>query len=255
MLRMRWAALAAMVLAAPAAAGDGGGPPPTNYWTGFYIGAHLGGGVDGGPIYTYTEDGNFEPKDRPRDAGFTERALFGGHGGYLHQFGYFAAGIEGSFSTGLEGELKENAPPKGNDYQTRSESDALYSVTGRAGLTFDRFFLYGKAGYAWSDVDFSASFYNKDGPPIEIDGKMVSSNGTKTSISHNFDAEGAVYGAGLEFALNNQFSIGVEYLRYDFGSSDVVSLDVAGPACCGDEKVKADLGYDTVTVRGRFKLH
>ena len=177
-MRMYLAAVAALLsFANPAASADLGGKPyrpprpiadpiePAFKWTGFYLGAHGGIITDGGSVFTYTEAGNFEPANRPRPTDMQDEFLYGLHGGYLHQYrSGIVVGGEGSVTFGGKGSLLENPPPVGNDYLTTSEMGPTWAITGRLGYAWDRFLVYGKAGYAWTDVDFSARFFNKDGP-------------------------------------------------------------------------------------------
>lgn len=220
---------------------------PSHNWTGGYLGGHAGIIVDGGVDYTYTDAGNFEPADRPRPTDLTDEAVFGFHAGYLHQFGQFVAGLEASATlSNADGVLAENPPPKGNDYQTKTQAGNLYAITGRLGFAIDRLMIYGKGGYAWTDVDFDASFFNKDGPEGE--------NGTKVAIGNTFDFDGPVIGAGFEYAITQNITLGVEYLHYDFDTSGVATLDTTNSGITS-ERVKADYDLDTVTARLNFKFN
>lgn len=222
--------------------GDGRGPA---VWSGFYVGAHAGKVVDGDASYTYTETGNYEFAGTTKLIDIDD-AVYGVQAGYLHQFGWLVVGAEGSVTFGgFDGEIRENPPPVGNDYVTSTEGDNIYALTGRAGFAFERFLAYGKAGYAWTDYDFSASFFNKDGPG--------GTNGTQVKISNSFNEAGPVYGGGVEFALTEHITLGAEYLRYDFGSSDVVTLNTTNSGI-KTEKVESDYTIDTVQARLNFKF-
>lgn len=230
----------ALSLATPALADE-----PFN-WTGAYVGAHAGIIVDGGATYTYTVAGNFEPAGRPRPTDLSDEAVYGIHAGYLHQFGQIVAGLEASATfSDASGVLKENTPPVGNDYQTKSEAGNLYAITGRLGYAFDRLMVYGKAGYAWTDVDFEATFFNKDGPG--------GTNGSKVRIANGFDFDGPVVGAGIEYAFTKNVTLGIEYLHYDFGDTGVATLATTNSGIL-TEKLKADYDLDTVTARLNFKF-
>jgi outer membrane immunogenic protein len=224
-----------------ASAGEVG---PTN-WNGLYVGAHVGKAVDSEASVTYLETGNYEAAGTTKSLD-TDDTIYGVQAGYLHQFGSFVIGAEGSVSFGeFEGEIKENPPPVGNDYVTRIEGGNIYALTGRAGFAFERFLAYGKAGYAWTDYDFSATFFNKDGPG--------GTNGTQVRIGKSFDVSGPVYGGGIEFALTENITIGAEYLRYDFDSSDAVTLNTTNSGIT-TEKVSTDYAIDTVQARVNFKF-
>jgi outer membrane immunogenic protein len=235
------AAIAAIFAGIPSALADNfSGYHQTN-WTGFYVGGHAGVIVDGGATYTYTTQpaSNFEPPNRPRPTDMEDEAIYGIQGGYLHQFGWLVAGVEGSISFGdAEGILRENPPP-GNDYVTKTEMNEIYAISGRLGVAHDRFFVYGKVGYAWTEFDFSAQF-NNFGPP------------SVTRISNTFETEGAVYGGGVEFALTEHVTIGAEDLRYDFGSEGATL--VATNTGINPETLNADFEIDVVQARLNFKF-
>ena len=258
-MRMCLAAVAALLsFANPAASADLGGKPyrppapiadpiePAFKWSGFYLGAHGGIITDGGSVFTYTEAGNFEPANRPRPTDMQDEFLYGLHGGYLHQYrSGIVVGAEGSVTLGGEGSLLENPPPVGNDYLTTSEMGPTWALTGRLGYAWDRFMVYAKAGYAWTDVDFSARFFNKDGPG--------GTNGTQVKISNNFSLDGPVYGLGAELALHRNVTLGVEWQRMDFGTSDVVTLTTTNSGIL-TEKLKASHEVDSVMGRLNFKF-
>lgn len=237
--------LASSLVALTATAALADEPKPFN-WSGFYAGAQIGTTVSGGSVFTYTEAGNFEPADRPRPVDMDGEILGGLHAGYLHQMGQLVVGIEGgAMIGGQSGKLSENPPPEGNDYQTTAEGGPIWVLTGRLGFAMDRALIYGKAGYALSDVVFNASFHNKDGE----DG----ANGSVVAISHSYAMAGPVYGAGIEYAINDRISLGVEYLRFDFGPSGVADLATTNSGITS-EKVRADHAIDTVAARLNFKF-
>jgi outer membrane immunogenic protein len=214
-------------------------------WTGFYVGIHGGVPTDASTVYTYTVSGNYEPAGRPRPTE-PDGWLAGGHIGYLWQFGQIVAGIEGSATyTDMSDVLRENPPPRGNDYRTSTETGPIYMATGRLGVAWNRLLAYGKAGWAWTEFDFQATFHNRDGP--------YHSNGSVVKISNTFHENAPVYGAGLEYALSQNLSLGLEYMRMDFGTSDVVTLKTTNSGIT-TEKLRASHEIDTVTARLNFKF-
>jgi outer membrane immunogenic protein len=243
-MRMHLKALAVAAVIALTAGSAARADEPFN-WTGFYMGAHAGGPTDASTVYTYTVAGNFEPAGRPRPTE-PDGYLFGVQTGYLWQLGPAVFGIEGSGSyPAMRGTLKENPPPAGNDYQTHTDVSAILIAAGRLGLAWDRLLLYGKAGYGWSRFNFDASFFNRDGPG--------GTNGSQVRINHTFDASAPVYGAGIEYALGPHVILGVEYLRMDFGTSDVVTLNTVNSGIL-TEKLKASHEIDTLSARLNFKF-
>ena len=201
--------------------------------------------MDGGSVYTYDVSGNFEPAGRPRPTDM-DGWLGGAHAVYLYQMGFVVLGAEASASWwDFTGSLLENPPPKGNDYHTSTEGQGLYSLSGRVGLAYNRWMLYGKGGYAWQDLDFKATFFNKDGPE--------GSNGSQVKISNTFAMSGLLYGGGVEVALTDRITFGVEYVRYDFNNSGVAVLPTTNSGIT-TEKLHAGYEIDTLTARLNFKF-
>jgi outer membrane immunogenic protein len=253
------AVFAAAILATSAArAADYGGPPPAiipggpvvaafggTDWSGFYLGASAGMHFESGGGATYVAPGNFEFADTRKALPFDENAIFGIQAGGLYQFGPLVLGAELSASAiAAAGELHENPLP-GNDYRTKADLGPILAAKGRAGVAFDRVMVYGTGGYAWSQMDYSASFTSGVDP--------VTLQPIRTSIRDTFDMHGFVYGGGLEFALGKNVSLGVEYLQYDFGDSDVQTLNVTNSGITA-EKLKADLDLATVQARLNFRF-
>lgn len=216
-------------------------------FTGFYLGALAGMAMDGGSEYTYTVAGNYEPAGRPRPTDLDDDILYGGFAGYQFQLPIgIVVGAEAAVIAGkMRGVLKENPPPAGNDYQTKTDGDLIYMATGRIGYAYDRLHVYGKAGWAWTETDFEATFYNRDGP--------MGSNGSQVKIANKFEWDGFVWGAGAEFAITPNLILGVEYMRMDFGSSDEVTLRTTNSGIT-QEKLKANHEVDTLMARLSVKF-
>ncbi len=89
------------------------------------------------------------------------------------------------------------------------------AVTGRVGLSIDRFLGYAKGGVAVAD--FEASFRDD-----ALDGE---SNGDRERLI------GWTVGGGIEMAVNPNFSLRGEYTYTDFGET----LDTTGTDALGEE--------------------
>lgn len=245
------AVLAAALVTSHAQAADLGGsikddyiPAPAFSWRGFYIGGQLGGATNGDVTTTYEQTGNFEfaGTNKLTDAdGF----VGGGQIGFNHVMGSVVVGIEASIAAGsLDDEISENPPPVGNDYRTSTDIDYLGSVTGRLGFAFDRTLIYAKGGYAFTSVDFNASFFNKDGPG--------GTNGTQVRISNDYSLDGWTIGGGLEYALTDSVTLGVEYSHYEF-DSETATLSTTNSGIL-TETVSSDLDIDVINARLNFKF-
>ena len=200
---------AALALSAVSASADGayrGGAVVAPYnWSGLYVGVNAGygwGDADWqGPaaffgVNTFSTD--------PRGG------LVGGHIGVLHQWGNIVAGVEVSYDAAW---LKDTVVgPVGifpND-RFKTEINDLLLVVGRLGYATHNFLLYGKAGFASSEVELSG----RSGAPV-------------AGVTFNQDERltGWTAGAGLEFMLSRNIILGAEYnyVRLDNESFDMRS--------------------------------
>ena len=167
------------------------GALPVSYdWTGFYVGGHVGYGwaqknwTDGFGLFDVSHDAN----------GF----LGGGQVGVNYQIGQFVLGVEGDFSGTA---IKGGTTLPGAAFNTNV--DWTSTLTGRAGVAFDRWLVYGKAGVAWAKDRYSTNFY------------------TPGSVELSDTRIGWTAGAGVEYAFAPQWSAKLEYNYMDFGSRTV----------------------------------
>jgi outer membrane immunogenic protein len=192
--------------------------PPVYNWTGFYIGGNIGGGFAdsrwsdpfGGPHNTFN------------DSGF----IGGGQVGYNAQFNWLVLGVEGDFDWG---NLKGSGTDSIGD-SINTKTDWTSTATGRIGAAFDRLLVYGKGGVAFAQ---DRSTLN------DVFGGSASSSQTRT---------GWTAGAGLEYALDRNWSAKVEYDYLGFGSQNLNLATPALPAYTTNaslnvQEVKAGINY------------
>ena len=201
-------------------------PVPLAYnWTGFYIGGHAGAGWADG---------------------FDTAFVGGGQIGYNYQFTpNWLIGIEGDISGTTFSRSSttvtdlEVVPGVVLPLTTNATSDLnwIASIRGRIGYTWDRFMVYFTGGAAWADVNFNET--------LSLDGF-----GTVGTASASGTANGWVVGGGGEWMFAPNWTVGVEYLHYDFGS-------VSGTATAFGitEPVSHDVGsVDVVRARLNYKF-
>ncbi len=162
--------------------------PPVYNWSGFYVGGNIGGGFAdsswsdpfGGATNTFSKDG----------------FIGGGQIGANMQFNWLVVGLEGDFDwTGIKGSGHDSA---GDSINT--ETQWTSTVTGRIGAAFDRLLVYGKGGVAFADDKSSLN---------DIAGGAASTSMIRT---------GWTAGAGLEYALSENWTAKLEYDYLGFGS-------------------------------------
>ena len=200
MKKMLLAAVAAAALATamPAAAADLGAryrapayPAEQLYtWTGFYLGAHLGGAFAG--------DYNFNGLALTNN---DARFMGGVQAGVDWQFyGNWVVGAEGQYSWLSNSDAAAVFP---GGYVYGNDQRGLGSVTARLGYAFGPALVYVKGGYAYADNRETVTL---GGVPIPF---MLDTN-------HN---HGWTIGGGVEYMFAQSWSVKAEYQYYGFGDS------------------------------------
>ncbi len=181
-------------------------PAAVYNWTGFYIGINGGYGTGN----SNWSDGAVGTSGSFPTSGF----LVGGTVGVNYQIGQYVFGIEGDGDwTNLQGNtgptcgaISAVVPPP-DSCQTQSEW--LATVRGRVGYAFDRMLFYGTAGAAFGNIQTGLN------PPSTFD----------SSVEAGWTA-----GAGLEFALTQNWSAKVEYLFVDLPNAACTTVANCGGA-------------------------
>jgi outer membrane immunogenic protein len=229
------AALAALI-GAPAFAADTvikASPPtvaPPPSWTGFYIGANIGG------VWTHT-DGTWNPLPSP--AAFNANSLTGTidasgvagglHGGYNWQLApSFVAGIEGDWTwTNANHSFTQGwtffgtmTPVAGSFTTMSTKLDWLASIRGRFGyLVTPTLLAYVTGGGAWGKIDYAANDFNGPG----------GGGGYFTAVAFSNTVSGYAVGGGLEWKMTNNWLLRGEYLFYRLAGASAVGTSPAFP--------------------------
>ncbi len=185
------------------------GPPPFT-WTSCYAGIQVGGGL--GQTNLNDSAGILSPFTDFTSAGTNISGyVLGGQIGCDYQFApNWVAGIEGAASGGnIAGSAGVALPDIPGDSATFSEhTDLLTSITPRVGYAWNNWLLYAKGGVAWAGNRYSASdalaTYDYEGLETRF---------------------GWTAGAGVEWALWNDWSLKLEYDYYGFGTRSVTFID------------------------------
>lgn len=230
MKKILFAAVAAAALCAamPAAAADFGArynynkapayaPPQLYTWTGFYLGAHLGG--------VFSTDNTFNGLAiSDNDARF----MGGVQVGADWQFsGNWVIGAEGQYSW-LGKNSGSTLFPGG--YVYGNDQRGLGSITARLGYSFGPALVYVKGGYAYSD---NREFVTLGGAAVPF-------------VLDNEHSHGWTIGGGAEYMFAPSWSVKAEYQYYHFGDSRFVApaaLVPFGTFHNDEHAVKAGVNY------------
>jgi outer membrane immunogenic protein len=212
-------------------------------WTGIY------GGVSAGAAFgrmnaldvTPPAGGFFTPLVPAGTAGFgfnnTSYAL-GLHLGGQYQWQSFVFGLEAGYQfTDLKQTIVSPYFPA-SDTESAKIRD-LYTVVGRIGYAFDRFLVYGKAGYAGGSSTFTAI--------DNVAGVIYTQKGNHS---------GYVVGAGVEYAITNNWIAGLDYSHMELGSKSGSGPNVffAGGIGANPEVYRVKATVDTISARLSYKF-
>jgi outer membrane immunogenic protein len=243
-LRMLSTVAFAAGFTATAALADGmpsysGGYTAPFSWTGFYIGANVGWERKHmvGSDYDLVNSGfGNQITDGVSSAAPTSQSfqgvLGGGQIGYNHQFGRAVIGTELSASWNdvsgsgdCFGQGFVGTAPRGQFEQitsTRNCSERQkWSVNwlNKVGITTGRLLVYLSGGVALTEIEKKRSL---DFRVDRLNGAVVV--GTREHDTAEWSGEqthiGVVLGGGLQYAIANNVSLGVEYLRTTYASAD-----------------------------------
>jgi outer membrane immunogenic protein len=223
---------------------------PSYNWTGFYIGADVGG------AWARQSAGTVSPvaiNQASTFGGMNSDGVVGGvYGGYNWAFApAWVFGVEGDFSG-----IKSNAsyfaanvqlnglPATGGITASRS-LNWLATARGRLGYSFtpDTLF-YVTGGAAWADINYSGTDAFGGGCPPNCG--TFSSRDTRT---------GYAVGGGVDWSpWRNNWIIRAEYLYYRFGGGSHNAIFVTGPASIATTYSFSDLEIHTARVGISYKF-
>jgi outer membrane immunogenic protein len=251
-------------------------PAPAFSWTGFYVGANVGGAWSQGGSDAYT--GPLFPGfivlppvaavptlvpgliDTLPGAGTTSGFIGGVQAGYNWQVKQFVFGVEVDASgTDLKGSTASAsrtlgaplfAPPVTQTVTVDfGRIDWMASFRGRLGLAVDRALFYVTGGAAVAEIGGARTTVT-NGPGIAIAaGSFSSTSGGSTT------RWGWTVGGGIEWAFNNNWSVAGEYRHTDFGSRGttfVIPDGIGGTVATAT--TNARLTVDQVTARLNYRF-
>lgn len=178
---------ASPVLAADVTAGPSMTSPGFD-WTGYYAGLQAGYGWGQADI-NGTSGPPFSTSSDPA-GGFV-----GGYVGGLWQFNQAVLGAEAELNYASIG----GSSSLGGGNSFGSDVRWFGSVDAKAGFAMDRVLIYGVGGLAFAGIE-------------------TSQQAGSTAFSETRSKAGWTVGAGIDYALTDQFVVGAQYRYYDFGS-------------------------------------
>lgn len=209
-------------------------------WTGFYVGVHGGYGW-----------GSTQDVSNPNAYGQNMDGWFGGaQAGYNYQFSNnVVLGAEADVSFG-DINAKSNGANQFDPYYTEDKINAFGTVRARLGYAVDRFLPYVTGGLAWANVDHSLGCSvasapgGSNGCENRLGGQAFDTSDSNTSF-------GWTVGAGVEYAVTNNWTVKGEYLYTDLGENTVSLVDPNYPAL---SERNFDTAFSTVKLGLNYKF-
>lgn len=195
-------------------------------WTGFYLGGHVGAGFNTSRAAWLAGGVEFF------DAAVNSRSVSGFLGGVQAGYNWQVApngviGVESSLSLASTSSRFANAIGVfGAADVVRMSNPLLANISVRAGLTADRALVFGKVGLAVGTFNYSQT------------------DGTRSSL--NTTRAGLLLGAGIEYAITPNWSVGAEYNYNMFGSNNLTN------AALGTFRMRNDVHVAKLTLNYLF---
>jgi outer membrane immunogenic protein len=220
-------ALAALVAAGPAIAADNlaptykAAPAARSFnWSGFYFGGTVGGGMASLPVTDMDNlVGGFEGVAALNGPALKSAGWVGGvHAGYNWQFApSFLFGLDGDFDwsnfKASDTTCFGFCGPNGSDHIVASSRlDHFGSFRARFGLTYDRTMIYVTGGPAYGHIKASLA-------DLECSG-CRNPGSPRFSASDSSNHWGVAVGAGVEYALTENWILRGEYMHLDFSAKN-----------------------------------
>jgi outer membrane immunogenic protein len=241
-------AAAGLAMAAPALAQDAD-------WSGFYVGANLGGGWGDTTISTHVGPGSALVVIPPADAGLINqtgsnndnKAGFTGgvQLGYNYVTGSLLLGIETDYGALDIDEQRTHTyqstlavsppiipapPPVTYGLDQRAKTGWVWTLRPRLGYVSGPWMFYGTGGVASTDVKLTTKYADTRNPPNTAE---IHRSKTKT---------GWTAGAGGAYMFSTNWSVRAEYLYADFGKvTDTVTTSNGFATLSSQANVKANI--------------
>jgi len=195
-------------------------------WSGFYIGAHVGGTwgdkdwLFTGPLTTTSHN--------------VSGVLGGGQVGFNYQVGQWVFGVEGQFSwTNADGQSTCPNPAA----ICRTELESIFTAAGRLGYAWGPTLLYVKGGGAWVREEHFVRF-----PAAPI----------SDETSGSYTRSGWMVGAGLEYGFAPGWSAKVEYNFLNLDDKNLAFRRIASGAFVENARIDQDLHIVKFGINYRF---
>ena len=189
-------------------------------WSGVYVGANVGYGRNHADVAdTFSAPGFGALGTTTHTSLSMNGAIGGGQIGYNLQRGRIVFGLEGDFQSSGQRDKHPygcdvgGASVPGCTVYPNDQIQWFATLRARAGITKDRWLLYGSVGPAWQNLHSSGVV-------------TISGVGSWNVFSSSTTRTGYALSSGVEGAVNDRWSVGLEYLRIDTGRHETANISL-----------------------------
>jgi opacity protein-like surface antigen len=215
-------------------------------WTGFYIGGNIGGGM----ASSHFDDPCFYCSSATPTTGFFTG---GAQIGYNWQFGNGLFGLEADVNGNSHFKESVLGGDDSDALRVRAKADVSGTIRARGGLVVSNTLLYVTGGAAWADIKQTG---------VEFNNRTTSATfGQPTGIIADRSGVvwGGVVGAGVEWMVNPNWTVGVEFLHTMYADKDANLIDTLSsvPNACGTSLPAANcvIRHQLTTDVARFRFN
>ena len=223
---------------------------PAYTWTGFYVGGQAGvafnndaGDVNYNPATGATTTTAFAGgSDSSDDAAF----IGGVHVGYDYQINNFIVGAVADINY-IDANAVSTYSLGTDTFGVSSDINFVGTVRAKAGIAADRFAVYATGGLAYADTE--VNFF----APGTLTGNLA---GFTPTVDSDSDDVGYAVGAGVDYLVTQNFSLGLEYLYTDLGETDTTVTYTNGTSAqTFTATSNDDLDFHTVWAKASFRFN
>lgn len=184
-------------------------------WAGPYVGLNLGAGQHRSSFYDLGDPTCCQLAFATRDSFWTPSnwgVTAGGLAGYNWQFGNVVAGVEGDINW-IDGKSSATITSSfgGSPVSASADMNWYATVRGRLGLAFSRSLIYVTGGWAVARLSNEWGFV-----------------ATTPRFSYQETRSAGVIGGGIEYMLTQHWTVRVEGLYANFGTSPISTISGFG---------------------------
>ena len=209
-------------------------PPPVFSWTGFYIGANIGGAWSNNNWNDTFFLTNFN------NSAHNSVFIGGGQIGGNYQIGQFVIGGEWDFDWAANNNGAGVFIPGVGNIVVTNNNRWITTVAARFGYAFDQLLFYGKAGGGWVG--------NNNLTVTNLTTGVSLTCGTFTNLTNcGNNTGGWLVGAGVEYAFANNWTVKFEYDYLGLGNRTFV-IPATAPLLAGDTFISNNRNIQMVKV-------